>query len=110
MTSSTNKSENTLNDLASSFLHKIVAHAKVLPYNDLVRWVIEIINITGREFYIAYGRMFETFKVEDIKKMYHFPYPQKHYKKTFLEAFAKENDVESNSIRQWRHFPNKHKN
>jgi len=41
--------------------------------------------------------------------MYHFLDPQKHYNKAFLEAFAKENDVQSNPIRQWRHFPSKHK-
>lgn len=41
--------------------------------------------------------------------MYQFPNPQKHYNKEFLEAFTKENDIESDTIRQWRHFPNKHK-
>ena len=35
--------------------------------------------------------------------------PQKHYNKAFLEAFTKENNVESDPIKQWRHFPNKHK-
>ena len=29
--------ESMLNDLASSFLHKIASQAKFLPYNDLVR-------------------------------------------------------------------------
>lgn len=75
MTGSTDKLENTLNDLASSFLHRIAARAKVLPHNDLVRWVIESNNMIDRAFFNADGRMFGTFRVEDIKKMYHFPNP-----------------------------------
>lgn len=62
-----------------------------------------------QSLYTADGRMFETFRVEDIKEMYHLLNPQKHYNKAFLEAFTKENDIESDPIRQWRHFPNKHK-
>lgn len=41
--------------------------------------------------------------------MYHLPLPKKHYKKAFLEAFAKENNLESDPFRHWRHFRNKHK-
>jgi len=41
--------------------------------------------------------------------MYHLPQPKKRYNKTFLEAFAKENDSELAPIKQWRHFPEKHK-
>lgn len=97
---STDKSENTLNDLANSFLHKIVAYVKVLPYNDLVRWVIESINTTNRAFYTTNGGMFGIFRVEDIKKMYHFLDTLKHYNKAFLEAFSKENDIDLDPIRQ----------
>ena len=95
----TDETENTPSDLASSSLHKIAAHAKVLPYNDLVRWVIESINITDRAFFTAYRRMFGSFKPEDFKIMYHLPDPRRHYNKSFLEAFAKENDIESGPIK-----------
>ena len=53
--------------------------------------------------------MFGSFRVEDIKKMYHLVEPQKHYSKAFVEAFSKVNDMESDTIRQCRHYPNKHK-
>jgi len=43
--------------------------------------------------------MFGTFKLEDVKKMYHFLDPQWHYNKAFLEALAKDNDIESNPIK-----------
>ena len=69
-TDSSEKSENTLNDLAWSFLHSIASRPRILPYNDLVSWVIESINIIDREFFMATGRMFSSFRAEDIKKMY----------------------------------------
>ena len=62
-TDSTQKSENTLKELANSFLHRIVACARTLPYNDLVRWVIESINIIDRSFFTADGRMFRLFRL-----------------------------------------------
>ena len=41
--------------------------------------------------------------------MYHVLDPQQIYNKAFLEDFTKENEVESDPIRDWRHFPKKHK-
>lgn len=34
------KSESTLKELASSYLHKVATCGNVLPYNNLVRWFI----------------------------------------------------------------------
>ena len=47
---STDKSEATLKELACSFLHRIATRAKVLPYTDVVRWVVEKIPVTNRTF------------------------------------------------------------
>jgi len=74
-TDGTDEIENMLSDLASSFLHIIAAYANVLPYNDLVRWVIESINIMERSFFTAGGKMFGSFKPEYVKRMYHLPDP-----------------------------------
>lgn len=52
--------------------------------------------------------MFGSFRAEDIKRMCHLAEPQKHYSKAFVEAFAKENDMESDPIWQLRHYPKKH--
>jgi len=105
----TSKLENTLKKLACAYLHIIVARAKILPYNDVVRWVIESITTIDKTFFIIDGRMFGSFRAEDIRQMYHLTQPEKHYNKAFLEAFAKENPIESEPIRQWMHFPTKHK-
>lgn len=72
---STRKSENTLKELACSFLHKIAAHAKVLPYNDMVRWIVESIATTDRMFSTAEGKVFGSFRAEDLTQMYHLPKP-----------------------------------
>jgi len=94
--------ENTLGDLADSFLHRIVARPKIFPYNDMVKWVVEGINLIDRTLFTADGRMFGSFKLEDLKKMYHFLEPHRYYNKSFLEAFLKENEIELDPIKQWR--------
>lgn len=96
---STSKSENTLKELAYLYLHRIATHAKVLPYNDLVKWVIERINITDKTFFTSDGRMFGSFRAEDIKSMYHFPELEKLYNEEFLDSFTKENAIKSEPIR-----------
>ncbi len=75
----------------------------------MVKWVIEIINIMDRMLFTPNGRMFGSFKPEDLKKMYHLAEPQEYYNKSFLEAFSKENQIKSDPIKEWRKFPNKHK-
>lgn len=94
-TNSTNKFEGTLKELACSFLHRIAARAKVLPYTDVMRWVVENILVTNRTFCTTDGTIFSSFQPDDIRKMYHLLEPKKRYNKAFLEAFAKENKSES---------------
>lgn len=69
------ESEDTLADLADSFLHQIAPLPKVLLYNDMVKRVIESINITDRTLFTFEKRIFGSFKREDLKKMYHLPKP-----------------------------------
>lgn len=103
------KSESTLKDLADSFLHRIAAREQILPYTDVVRWAIEEIPILDRTFSTRDGRIFGSFKPDDLRQMYHFPEPEKIYNKAFLEKFASENEIESEPIKDWRQNPNKHK-
>lgn len=106
---STRKSEGTLKDLDDSFLHQIAVREQILPYTDVVRWAIKEIPILDRTFSTRDGRVFGSFKVDDLRQMYHLPKPEKIYNKAFLEKFANENEVESESIRDWRQNPAKHK-
>jgi len=106
---STHKSEGTLKDLADSFLHRIAARERMLPYTDVVKWTIEEIPITDRTFCTVDGRIFGSFQPESLRKMYHLPKPEKKYNKEYLEEFARENEIESKPIRDWRQNPAKHK-
>ena len=106
---SSRKSDNTLKDLADSFLHRIAAREQILPYTDVVRWAIEEIPILDRTLSARDGRVFGSFRVEDLRQMYHLPKPEKIYNKAFLEKFSSENEVESEPIREWRQNPAKHK-
>lgn len=106
---STSKSEASLKDLADAFLHRIVAREKILPYIDVVRWVVEEILVSNRTFYTVDGRVFGSFQLDELRKMYHLPEPEEKYNKYFLKKFANKNETESTPIRQWRQNPPKHK-
>jgi len=41
----------------------------------MVKWVIECINIMDMMFFTTDGRIFGSFKPEDLKKIYHLPEP-----------------------------------
>ena len=84
---SSRKSDGTLKDLADSFLHRIAAQEQIIPYTDVVKWAIEEIPITDRTFCTRDGRIFGSFKADDLRQMYHFPEPEKKYNKAFLEKF-----------------------
>ena len=46
---SSNDSESS-RDAANSFIHRIFSHPKMLLYTDLVRWVLENVDIRDRQF------------------------------------------------------------
>ena len=43
-------SEASITDIACSFLHRIVARPKILPYTDMVKWILDSVDITNRQF------------------------------------------------------------
>jgi len=90
---STNKSEASLKYLADSYLHRIATREKILPYTDVVRWVVEEIPVSNRMFCTVDGRIFGSFQPNELRKMYHLPEPEKKYTKVFLEKFAEENET-----------------
>lgn len=70
---------------------------------------MEKIPVTNETFCTTDGKIFGSFQPDDLRTIYHLPEPEKRYKKAFIGAFTKENKSESTSIKQWRHFPEKHK-
>ena len=45
-------SEASLEDLACSFLHRIAARPKILPYTDMVKWILDDAELNNRQFKI----------------------------------------------------------
>ena len=69
-------------DASCSFLHRIGAREKILPYNDMIRWVVENLTIEDRQFRNSRMELMGSFKAEDLKQMYHIPNPQDIYDKS----------------------------
>ena len=92
---SSNSSEATLKELACSFLHRIVARPIIILYTDMVKWVLDSTDISGRKFKTSDQELIGSFTTEDLRLMYHFPEPQATYNKKFMENFAKEQDRKS---------------
>jgi len=88
--------------VACSFLHRIGARAKILPYTDMIIWVVENISIEDRQFRNSKMDLMGSFKAEDLKQMYHLPNPQDIYDKPFLAKFAKQNEEPFKIIQGWR--------
>ena len=47
---SQNSSEASLEELACSFLHRIAARPKILPYTDMIRWILDNAELQCRQF------------------------------------------------------------
>ena len=88
---SQSSSEASLEDLACSFLHWIVARPKILPYTDMVKWILDSAKIKNRQFKAHGQGLIGSFAAQDLKLMYHLPEPQETYNKQFMEKFIKEN-------------------
>jgi len=43
-------SEPSITNIACSFLHKIAVRPKILPYTDMVKWILDSVDITNRQF------------------------------------------------------------
>lgn len=96
-------------DASHSFLHKIGSRAKIFLYMDMVRWVIENLTIEHRKFKNLRMDLIGSFRVEDLKKMYHIPDPHDIYDKKFVANFAKKNTYPFMLIQGWRVLDNKFK-
>lgn len=75
ITNTTSSFESSNYEFDNSFLHRIVARLKILPYTNMVKWIIENINIIDNTFLTSRKTGIGSFTVEYLKKMYHIPYP-----------------------------------
>lgn len=74
-------SEASITELACSFLHRIVARPKILPYTDMVKWVLDSVDIIYRKFKTPGKDLIGSFTAQDLRLMYHLLEPQATYNK-----------------------------
>ena len=48
--SSHGSSDASITELACSFLHRIAVRPRILPYTDMVKWVLDNTDITNKQF------------------------------------------------------------
>ena len=71
MTDGRGSSEASLTELACSFLHRIAARPKMLPYTDMVKWVIDHAEITDKQFKMRNQEVIGSFTPQNLRRMYH---------------------------------------
>jgi len=69
-------SEASLEELACSFLHRIAARPKILPYTDMIKWILDNAEMKDKKFKIQGQELIGSFAAQDLKLMYHLPEPR----------------------------------
>lgn len=89
-------------DIACSFLHRIVARATLLPYTNMIRWVLDKSMIIDRQLRTYKDEILGYFRPEYLKIMYKLLDPQDTYNSQFVAKFAKKNQDPFKEIQGWR--------
>lgn len=73
-----------------SFLHRIGMSPKILPYTDMVKWVIDDVDVLDKTFRNQRQEVMGSFSPENLRLMYQLLEPQNLYNLESLDHFAKE--------------------
>ena len=95
-------SDHTYFNVACSFIHKVAARPKILPYIDMVKWVIDHLNIEDREFKNSKDENICSFMTEYVRTMYHLPTLQLNYEKDFFQRFIEKHPNLKKVIKEWK--------
>lgn len=96
-------------EMACSFFHCIATRPKIIPYIDMVKWIINEADISDREFKTRSQGIMGSLTPDNLRLIYHLPEPQVIYNKQFVEMFAKENDDPADCTRVWSNNEEKSK-
>jgi len=94
-------SDATLTELACSFLHRISTRPKILPYTDMVKWIIDDVYISDKELKTTSQEFIGSFTPDKLRLMYHLPEPQAIYNRQSVEKFTKENEDQVECMKNW---------
>jgi hypothetical protein len=62
--------EAKLRYIAQSELHKIVARPRLMPYNDMISWALENVDVQTRSIFNSQKVVVGSFRPEHIQVMY----------------------------------------
>lgn len=103
----TKSSDASYFEAACSFLHRIVSGSKILPYTNMLGWIIDEVDVSDRTFRKSRQDVMGSFKPDNLIQMYHLPQPKKIYDKAFIDNFTKENEAPMDVMQNWRSGSNK---
>jgi hypothetical protein len=101
--------------VAQSELHKIVARPKILPYNDMISWALEHVDIQTRSIINHQKTFVGSFRPENLQVMYKLSATPKYtYNATFLLEFERKECIQYDMsghdiIKSWWGHPDKFK-
>jgi hypothetical protein len=92
-------SDNEKEDLATKYkivaqseLHKIAARPRLLPYNDMIGWALEHVDIPTRTIFNSQKITVGSFRPEHLQVMYKLsPEPNFIYNASFLATLTRRN-------------------
>lgn len=61
-------------ETSCSFLHCIAARRKIIPYTDMVKWIIDVVDISDKEFK-NHRKEVMGYLAKILWIMYHLPEP-----------------------------------
>jgi hypothetical protein len=93
-------------------MHKIAVRPQLLPYCDMIRWVLDHVDIPTRMIINKQKVMIGTFREKHLRAMYKLsPTPNLTHNAKFLEGFKKECEqyakLLSDLIKDWVSHPTK---
>jgi hypothetical protein len=82
--------DNKLQDIAESELHKVATRPQLLTYNDMISWALERVDVQTRSILDSRGVVIGSFRPEHIQVMYKLSSCPKYiYNKDFVSEFQR---------------------
>lgn len=91
----------SLEELACSLLNRIASSPKIVPYTDMIKWILDNREMKNRQFKIQGQGLIGSFAAQDLKLMYHLPEPQVTYNTQLIEKFVADNPNLSKTTKDW---------
>jgi hypothetical protein len=88
-------SENHLQDIAESELHKVAARPRLVAYTDMINWALDKVDIPTRRILNEQGAIVGSFRPEHIQVMYKLSLNHKHtFNAEFIAEFQRKECIE----------------